>query len=108
MLYKGEKGLHVNDESSEIFKLDAKLVLIYDNEEYPVASCEFAPYAGPQKIKSDRSKLLLEGNILINKMAGLNIDQSNMGKLNIVNLQIMGKAWVFSFPFDYKPKYLTC
>jgi hypothetical protein len=37
------------DDTKKIFKLDAKLVFLCDEEEYPVASVEFAPYAGSRK-----------------------------------------------------------
>jgi hypothetical protein len=70
---RGEKGLNMDD-SKKIFKLDAKLVLIYDEEEYPIASVEFAPYAGPKKIKNDRSKLLTEAKIIYNQVVELGIN----------------------------------
>ncbi|KAG1049586.1 hypothetical protein G6F43_008094 [Rhizopus delemar] len=45
----------------------AKLVLLYDDTEYPIPSVEFAPYAGPKKIKTDRSKLLVEAKTIYDK-----------------------------------------
>lgn len=48
-IYRGEKGLICNDDGQTIFKLDAKIVFLYNDEEYPVSCMEFAPYAGPQK-----------------------------------------------------------
>jgi hypothetical protein len=88
---RGEKGLNM-DASKKIFKLDAKIVLLYDEEEYPVASVEFAPYADPQKIKSDRSKLLAEARTIYNQVVELGINDID---------------GYFSFSFYYRTTYLT-
>lgn len=85
----GEKGLTTGETDCIMFKLDAKLVLIYNNNEYPVSCMEFAPYSGPKKIKTDRSKLLVEAKTLYNLTMGLNKNKENES-LNIVNVQIMG------------------
>lgn len=49
-IYRREKGLDTSNDGCTIFKLDAKLVLLYDGTEYPISSVDFAPYAGPKKI----------------------------------------------------------
>lgn len=66
-IHRGEKGLDTGNDNHTIFKLDAKLVLLYDGTEYPIPSVEFAPYAGPKKIKTDRSKLLVEAKTIYDK-----------------------------------------
>ncbi|KAK4518286.1 uncharacterized protein ATC70_001638 [Mucor velutinosus] len=86
----GEKGLDTGNDDHTIFKLDAKLVLLYDGAEYPISSVEFAPYAGPRKIKTDRSKLLVEAKTIYDKVMGLNVNEGNAALLKIVNVQIMG------------------
>lgn len=90
-IHRGEKGLITGDTDRVMFKLDAKLVLIYDENEYPVSCVEFAPYSGPKKIKTDRSKLLVEAKTLYNQTMNLNVDEENESILKIVNIQIMGK-----------------
>ncbi|KAG1473309.1 hypothetical protein G6F56_001023 [Rhizopus delemar] len=45
-----EKGLDTSNDDCTIFKLDAKLVLLYDGTEYPISSVDFAPYAGPKRL----------------------------------------------------------
>jgi hypothetical protein len=74
--------------------LDAKLVLVYDDTEYPVSSMEFAPYSGLKKIKTDRSKLLVEAKVIYNQIIGLNISDENAALLKITNIQIMGKIGI--------------
>ncbi|KAG1176956.1 hypothetical protein G6F46_000830 [Rhizopus delemar] len=86
----GEKGLDTGNDDHTIFKLDAKLVLLYDGTEYPISSVKFAPYAGPKKIKTDRSKLLIEAKTIYDKVMGLNVNEKNTALLKIVNIQIMG------------------
>ncbi|KAI9354231.1 hypothetical protein BD770DRAFT_325052, partial [Pilaira anomala] len=83
-------GLTTGETDRIMFKLDAKLVLIYNNNEYPVSCMEFAPYSGPKKIKTNRSKLLVEAKTLYNLTMGLNKNKENES-LKIVNVQIMGK-----------------
>lgn len=90
-VHRGEKGLDTGNDDHTIFKLDAKLVLLYDGTEYPISSVEFAPYAGPKKIKTDRSKLLVEAKTIYDKVMGLNVNEGNAALLKIVNIQIMGK-----------------
>ncbi|KAG1173394.1 hypothetical protein G6F70_005461 [Rhizopus microsporus] len=85
----GEKRLAIGDDENVIFKLDAKLVLLYDGAEYPVCAVEFAPYAGPTKIKTDRSKLLIEAKAIYDKVMGLNVNEKNSALLKVVNAQIM-------------------
>ncbi|KAI9354028.1 hypothetical protein BD770DRAFT_412461 [Pilaira anomala] len=86
----GEKGLITQDDGRTIFKLDAKLVQLFDDEEYPVSCLEFAPYSGPKKIKSDRNKLLVEAKAIYNEVRGLQLSEENKSGLKIVNIQIMG------------------
>lgn len=88
---RGEKGLKVDKISSTIFKLDAKIIFIYDNDEYPVSSLEFAPYAGPQKIRNDRSKLLVERKALYNTISDLHITNEHAENLDTINVQIIDK-----------------
>ncbi|KAI8085647.1 hypothetical protein BDF21DRAFT_242228 [Thamnidium elegans] len=95
----GEKRLATDDNDATIFKLDAKLVLLYDAAEYPVCAVEFASYAGSKKIKTDRSKLLVEAKVICDKVMELNINEENAALLNIVNIQIMGKFWLYSLHF---------
>lgn len=106
-IHRGEKGLDTGNDDHTIFKLDAKLVLLYDGTEYPISSVEFAPYAGLKKIKTDRSKLLVEAKTIYDKVMGLNVNEGNAALLKIVNIQIMGKIWLYSFSFYYMTKYLT-
>lgn len=73
-----------------IFKLDAKLVLLYDDKEYPISCAEFAPYSGAKKIQNDRSKLLVEAKSIYNQAIGLNMSKHNESNLKIVNIQVMG------------------
>lgn len=87
----GEKSLMSQNESDRvIFKLDAKFVLLYDGDEYPTSCSEFAPYTGVKKIKSDRSKLLVEAKTIFNKAIGLNMSKHNESNLKIVNIQVIG------------------
>lgn len=79
------------DDGRIIFKLDAKLVLLFDDEEYPVSCLEFAPYSGPKKIKSDRNKLLVEAKLIYNEVGSLHLSDENKIDLKIANIQIMGK-----------------
>ena len=51
MRNRREKGLNSNDSNIFFFKLDAKLVLLYDGAEYPVSCLELAPYSGEKKIR---------------------------------------------------------
>ena len=88
-IHRGEKRLAIGDDENVIFKLDAKLVLLYDGAEYPVCAVEFAPYAGPTKIKTDRSKLLIEAKAIYDKVMGLNVNEKNSALLKVVNAQIM-------------------
>jgi hypothetical protein len=74
-IHRGDTG----DDDRTIFKLDAKLVLLYDGDEYPISSVEFAPYAGPKKIKIDRSKLLVEAKTIYDKV----MDEGNAALLKI-------------------------
>jgi hypothetical protein len=76
--------------------LDAKLVLVYDDTEYPVSCVEFAPYSGQKKIKMDRSKLLVEAKTIYNQVMGMNISEENKGKIGIYS------------SFYYKTKSLIC
>ncbi|CEP08468.1 hypothetical protein [Parasitella parasitica] len=89
-IHWGEKRLAADGDEKTIFKLDAKLVLLYDNAEYPVCAVEFAPYAGRKKIKTDRSKLLVEAKIISDKVMSLNVNEENAALLKVVNVQIMG------------------
>ncbi|KAI8639630.1 hypothetical protein BD408DRAFT_421032 [Parasitella parasitica] len=73
----GEKRLATGDDGNTIFKLDAKLVLLCDNAEYPVCAVEFAPYAGLERIITDRSKLLVEAKIICDKVMSLNVNEEN-------------------------------
>lgn len=98
-IHRGEKRLATGDDGNTIFKLDAKLVLLYDNTEYPVCAVKFAPYAGVKKIKIDRSKLLVEAKIICDKVMSLNVNEENAALLNVVNVQIMGKFWLYSLTF---------
>ena len=94
MRNRGEKGLNSNDSNNVFFKLDAKLVLLYDDAEYPVSCLEFA-----KKIKTDRSKLLVEAKTIRNHIIGLGIDEDDELDLNITNVQITGKTVIYSFFF---------
>lgn len=91
---EGGEGLISDDKDHIFFKLDAKLVLVYDDTEYPVSSMEFVPYSGLQKIKTDRSKLLVEAKVIYNQIIGLNISDENAALLKITNIQIMGKIGI--------------
>lgn len=71
------KGLVSDDIDHILFKLDAKLVFIYDDTEYPVPCIEVAAYSGPKKIKTDTSKLLVEAKTVYNQVMGLNISEEN-------------------------------
>lgn len=94
MSNRGEKGLRSDNADPIFFKLDAKLVLIYDDTEYPVSCAEFAPYSGQKKIKTDRSKLLLEAKTIYNQVMGMDICEENKDLLRITNIQIMGKIGI--------------
>lgn len=72
--HRGEKRLDTGDDNHSILKLDTKLVLLYDNTSYHISSVESAPYAGPKKIKPDRSKLLVEAKAIYDKVMGLNVN----------------------------------
>lgn len=82
-IHREEKSLNTGNDDRTIFKLDAKLVLLYDDTEYPVFSVEFAPYAGPKKIKTDRSKLLVEAKTIYNEVIGLDVNEGNTALLKI-------------------------
>ncbi|KAG2205599.1 hypothetical protein INT46_005519 [Mucor plumbeus] len=69
---KGEKGLDIGDNEKTIFKLDAKLVLLYVDKEYPV------------------SVLLVEAKTIYGKNIDLNANEEYATLLSIVILQIMG------------------
>lgn len=81
-------------------------MLLYDNAENPVSAVEFAPYAGRKKIKTDRSKLLVEAKIICDKVMSLNVNEENAALLKVVNVQFMGIFWLYSLTFYYKTKYL--
>lgn len=85
-----------------IFKLDAKLVLLYDDDEYPISCVEFAPYSGVKKIKNDRSKLLVEAKTIFNQAVGLDMNNHNQSNLKIVNIQVMGKFQTYQFSVSAK------
>ena len=55
---------------------------------------EFIPYSELQKIKTDRSKLLVEAKVIYNQIIGLNISDENAALLKITNTQIMGKIGI--------------
>lgn len=98
MRNRGEKGLTSDDADHVFFKLDTKLVLVYDDTEYPVSCIEFAPYSGQKKkkIKMDRSKLLVEAKTIYNQIMGMDISEENKDLLRITNIQIMGKIGIYS------------
>lgn len=107
MRNRGEKGLTSDDADHVFFKLDAKLVLVYDDTEYPVPCVEFAPYSGQKKFKMDRSKLLVEAKTIYNQVMDMDISEENKDLLRITNIQIIGKIGIYS-SFYYMTKSLTC
>ncbi|KAF1801502.1 hypothetical protein FB192DRAFT_1341992 [Mucor lusitanicus] len=86
----GEKRIATGDGEDIIFKLDAKLVLLYDHAEYPVCAAEFAPYAGLKRIKTDRSKLLVEAKVICDKIMNLELSEEQAALLSVVNVQVVG------------------
>lgn len=58
MRNRGEKGLTSDDADPVFFKLDVKLVLIYDDTEYPVSCAEFAPYSVQKKNQNGQEQIV--------------------------------------------------
>lgn len=107
-MHRGEKRIATGDGEDIIFKLDAKLVLLYDHAEYPVCAAEFAPYAGLKRIKTDRSKLLVEAKVICDKIMNLELSEEQAALLSVVNVQVVGKFWLYSLTFYSKTEYLIC
>ncbi|KAL9544579.1 hypothetical protein MBANPS3_007559 [Mucor bainieri] len=63
---EGEKAL---TSESVLFKLDAKLVLLYDDEKYP---------------------LTVEAKVILNNVAKMNLTERNITSRKIVNMQVIG------------------
>lgn len=103
MRNRGKKGLTGDDADRVFFKLGVKLVLVYDDTEYPVSCIEFAPYSGKKKIKMNRSKLLVEAKTIYDQVMGMDINKQNQDLLRITNIQIMGKIGIYSSFY-----YMTC
>ncbi|KAI7888823.1 uncharacterized protein EV154DRAFT_483771 [Mucor mucedo] len=88
-LFDEREDLITYDNDYTLFELDAKFILLYDDAEYAVSCTEFAPYAGPQKIKVDQRKLIVEGKAIYNQVMTLGIGEGNEAILNIKNIQVM-------------------
>ncbi|KAG2192938.1 hypothetical protein INT47_001302 [Mucor saturninus] len=85
------KDLITYDDDYTLFELDAKFILLYDDAEYAVSCAEFAPYAGPKKIKVDQRKLIFEGKAIYNQVMTLGIGEGNEAILKIRNIKVLGK-----------------
>ncbi|CAO3657055.1 unnamed protein product [Mucor hiemalis] len=65
-------------------------ILILTSIQLIIGVTDFAPYSGPKKIKTDRSKLLVEAKAIYNQTMNLNVEKENESILKIVNIQIKG------------------